>query len=81
MPAVVFPQLLLGRLFVTRENMAPVLEALSNALALTYAYDALVRVTAGEDFSGHVGRDIAVILGSIVLSLVLGAATLRRRTP
>jgi ABC-2 type transport system permease protein len=81
MPAVVLPQLLLGGLFVPRDSMARALELVSNALPLTYAYDALARVTAGESFSGEVLRDVAVIVGSIALSLVLGAATLRRRTP
>lgn len=81
MPAVVFPQVLLGGLFIPREDMARALELVSNALPLTYSYDALVRVTAGETFNGELGRDIAVIIGATVLSLVLGAATLRRRTP
>lgn len=81
MPAVVFPQILLGGLFVAREDMARVLELASNVLPLTYAYDAIARVTRGEDFSGEVLRDIAIIVGAILASLVLGAATLRRRTP
>ncbi len=81
MPAVVFPQVLLGGLFVPREDMIRLLELISNGLPLTYAYDALARVTRGEEFSGDVTRDSVVIAISIVLSLLLGAATLRRRTP
>lgn len=81
MPAVVFPQILLGGLFVAREDMARALELASNVLPLTYAYDAIARVTRGEDFSGEVLRDIAIIVAAILASLVLGAATLRRRTP
>lgn len=81
MPAVIFPQVLLGGLFVPREDMSRVLELISNALPLTYAYDALARVTLGEEFSGDLARDVAVIAAAIVLSLFLGAATLRRRTP
>lgn len=80
MPAVVFPQVLLGGLFVPREHMARILEVISNGLPLTYAYDALARVTRGEEFSGDVARDTAIIGASIGLSLILGAATLRRRT-
>jgi ABC-2 type transport system permease protein len=81
MPAVVFPQVLLGGLFVPREDMTRVLELISNALPLTYAYDALERVTRGEEFSGEVVVDMLIVSGAILLSLVLGAATLRRRTP
>jgi hypothetical protein len=52
-----------------------------NVLPLTYAYDALARVTRGETFEGDVARDTVIILIAIVLSLILGAATLRRRPP
>ena len=45
MPAIVFPQLLLCGLFVARAQMAGWLRAISDALPLTYAYDALARVT------------------------------------
>ncbi len=45
MPAFIFPQLLLCGLFVARDQMAPALEAISWALPMTYAYDALERVS------------------------------------
>ena len=45
MPAVVIPQLLLCGLFVPRDRMASVLQAVSDVLPLTYAYDGLARVT------------------------------------
>ena len=80
MPAFVFPQLLLCGLFVPREEMARVLELASYALPLTYAYDALARVTEGAGFGGRVALDLAVTLGVTLGALALGAATLRRRT-
>jgi ABC-2 type transport system permease protein len=80
MPAFVFPQLLLCGLFVARDQMAPVLEAISYALPLTYAYDALARVSVG-DIGARGWIDIVVIVGVTMLSLELGALTLRRRTP
>ena len=79
MPAVVFPQLLLCGLLVPREAMPALLEGLSWFLPLTYAYDALVRVTVA-DFDGRFWLDVGVVLGAIVLALALGATTLRRRT-
>jgi len=80
MPAVVFPQILLCGLLVPREAMPSVLEGISWFLPLTYAYDALARVTEG-DHGGRLWLDVAIVLGSIVLALALGATTLRRRTP
>jgi len=80
MPALVLPQLLLCGLFVPREDMSAGLEAASNALPLTYAFDALQRVTVGGALGGRGALDVAVIAGVTLLALALGAATLRRRT-
>jgi ABC-2 type transport system permease protein len=81
MPALVFPQLLLCGLIVPREDMAGVLQAASWALPLTYAYDALYRVTRSGVADAELARDVAVTVGVTLLALVLGALTLRRRTP
>jgi ABC-2 type transport system permease protein len=81
MPAFVLPQLLLCGLFVSRDQMAGLLEAVSYALPLTYAFDALDRVASGTDFGARGWLDVAVIVGVTLLALALGAATLRRRTP
>jgi ABC-2 type transport system permease protein len=79
MPAFVLPQILLAGLLVPRDKMAPLLEAVSNVLPLTYAYDALARATA-DDIGRRLALDVLVIGASVVLALVLGATTLRRRT-
>jgi ABC-2 type transport system permease protein len=81
MPAFVLPQLLLCGLFVPRDQMAPLLEAISYALPLTYAYDALDRVASDGSLGAAGWADVAVVVAVTVLSLVLGALTLRRRTP
>jgi ABC-2 type transport system permease protein len=81
MPAIVFPQLLLCGLFVARAEMARALEIVSWALPLTYAYDALDRVTRQGTGGAPLARDVAVVAGATLLALVLGALTLRRRTP
>jgi ABC-2 type transport system permease protein len=78
MPALVFPQFLLCGLFVPRERMAPALEAVSDALPLTYAFDALQGV-AVEDVVR--AADIAVVVGATLAAVALAALTLRRRTP
>ncbi len=79
MPAFLLPQLLLAGLFVERERMPELLQGVADALPLTYAYDALTRIAA-DDLAGRLWLDVGVICGCIVLALVLGAATLRRRT-
>jgi len=79
MPAVVLPQMLLCGLFVPRDALPPVLEAVSNLLPLSYAVDAMQRVTLDSGVSSEV-RDLLVIAAFTVGALALGAATLRRRT-
>jgi ABC-2 type transport system permease protein len=78
MPAIVFPQLLLCGLFVPREQMAPVLHAISYGLPLTYAFEALRRVTLEGDLGAGGLADLTVVLLAINLALALGAGTLRR---
>jgi ABC-2 type transport system permease protein len=80
MPALVFPQLLLCGLFVDRDAMAPLLEALSWALPLTYAYDALVRATDPAPLEPALLLDVLAVAGFGLAALALGALTLRRRT-
>jgi len=80
MPAVLFPQLILGGLFVPRARMPDVLERISDFLPFTYAYEALSKVAA-DDIDGRLWLDIGIVAGCVVLALVLGATTLRRRTP
>mgnify|MGYP000518181868 FL=1 len=81
MPAIVLPQLLLCGLFVARDQMAGWLQAISDVLPLTYAYDALQRATGAGDLGAWFWIDVAVVTGFTLRSLALGAATLRRRTP
>ncbi|GAA0243385.1 ABC transporter permease [Saccharothrix mutabilis subsp. mutabilis] len=81
MPAIVMPQVLLCGLFVPRDEMATVLNWISDALPLSYAVDALTRVTRSSEVDGTLVRNLLVIAGCALAALLLGAATLRRRTP
>jgi ABC-2 type transport system permease protein len=80
MPAIVLPQFLLCGLLVPREEMGAVLEAISWALPLSYAVDAMERITVETGVSTRALVDLAVVVVAIGLSVALGAATLRRRT-
>src|SRR6478752_1042957 len=79
MPLLVIPQILLCGLFVPREQLPQALEWISNLLPLSYAVDAMQTLTE-TTATGDVWRDLAVVAGYAVVVLVLGAATLRRRT-
>src|SRR5262245_6490948 len=81
MPVVVVPQILLCGLFVPRAEMAGWLRAISNALPMTYAVEALQEVGKSVEPTGLMWRDLGIVAGCVVVALVLAAATLRRRTP
>ncbi|WP_433352302.1 ABC transporter permease [Microtetraspora malaysiensis] len=81
MPAVVLPQSLLCGLVVPRDAMASWLERLSDVMPLSYAVEAMQEVARTGDVTGVLVRDILIVAGCAVLALILGAATLRRRTP
>lgn len=80
MPALVVPQILLCGLFVPRAQLPTVLEAISDVLPLSYAVDAMTRLTRSTS-TGEVWSDLVVVAAFALGGLVLGAATLRRRTP
>ncbi|GAB3246967.1 ABC transporter permease [Kineosporia babensis] len=78
MPLVVMPQVFLCGLFVPREAMTPVLEAVSNVFPLSYAVEAVAAIAAGTD--QNLVRDLGIVAAAALLALGLGAVTLRRKT-
>jgi ABC-2 type transport system permease protein len=81
MPLFAFPQVLLCGLFEPRDHMIGVLSGLSDVMPLSYAVDAIKLVTSSTRVSAELVRDIGIVFGCILIALLAGAATLRRRTP
>ncbi|MFF2494710.1 ABC transporter permease [Agromyces sp. NPDC058064] len=81
MPLLVFPQILLGGIFIPREQLPAALEAISEWLPLSFAIDALQAVAADSESPEWIATKLLVIGAWIVGSIVLGSITLRRRTP
>jgi ABC-2 type transport system permease protein len=79
MPALVFPQMLLCGLFIDRSRLPGFLHTVSDCLPLSYAVDAMRAVSTRPHPS--VLSDLAIVAGFTAAALVLGALTLRRRTP
>ena len=78
MPALVVPQILLCGLFVARDDLPPVLHAISNALPLSYAVDAMRKVSGDTDPA--VWGDLGLVGAFAAGALVLGAMTLQRQS-
>jgi ABC transporter DrrB family efflux protein len=79
MPAVVMPQILLGGLFVPREQMVNWLETISDALPMPYAIEALDEVGSTSLMTAELLRDASIVIGAAIIALALAASTLRRR--
>jgi ABC-2 type transport system permease protein len=81
MPALVFPQILLGGIFLPRDQLPDGLRQISDWLPLSHAIDALNAVAGNTHDAGYIGGELLIIgawIGGVVL---LGSVTLRRRTP
>lgn len=80
MPVLVFPQIILGGLFMPRDEMPDVLYAISDWLPLSYAIDTINAVMTAEE-GWDVWRPLLVVVAFAVGALILASSTLRRRTP
>ncbi|MGI5206364.1 ABC transporter permease [Spirillospora sp. CA-108201] len=80
MPAFVLPQLLLCGLIIPREDMASWLQAIAAVLPLSYAVEGMQEISASPGFTGTLVLDVSVIAAFVVVALLLGAVTLRRRS-
>jgi ABC-2 type transport system permease protein len=79
-PVLILPQLLLCGLVAPRSTLPAPLEAISKVLPLTYAVDAMQRLTVDTTITPAVWRDLAVLVLFIVVLVAAGATTLQRRT-
>jgi ABC-2 type transport system permease protein len=80
MPAVIFPQILLGGIFLPRDQLPDVLRQISDWLPLSHAIDALNAVAADSQDAAWIGRELLIIGAFALGSVIVGALTLRRHT-
>ncbi len=81
MPAFVFPQILLGGIFVPRDSMPDVLYAISDWLPLSHSLEALSLVSRDALATDDVLVQLAIVAAFALGAVILGSITLRRRTP
>ncbi|MCU1526090.1 MAG: antibiotic transporter permease [Microbacteriaceae bacterium] len=81
MPIFVFPQVLLGGVFLPRDQLPDVLHAISDWLPLSHAIDALNAVATDSEGAGYIGGKLLIIAAYAIGAVILGSITLRRKTP
>lgn len=72
------PQFLISGLLVPREDMATMLETISNFLPLTYMVEAAQIITKNSSITSEFIHDILILLGFGIIMLVLGTITIKR---
>lgn len=80
LPALVFPQLILGGLLAPIEELPQGLRYVAEVLPLTYALQAVRTVASQTTVDSALWTDVGIVVGTILVALGLGAATLRRRS-
>jgi ABC-2 type transport system permease protein len=80
LPATIVPQLLLCGLLISRDRMQGVLHGISDALPMSYAVDAVHHLSHEPAAGGALWGDLGVVVAFAATAILLGAATLRRRT-
>jgi len=80
MPLIVFPQVLLGGIFIPRDQLPEGLHILSDWLPLSHAIDALNAVATDSHDAAYIGGELLIIGAFAVAAIVVGSLTLQRRT-
>jgi len=81
MPALVFPQILLGGIFIPRAQMPDVLRSISDWLPLSHSIEALQKVTTATNATGTILTEVGIVALWALGFVVMGSLTLRRQTP
>lgn len=80
MPAFILPQLLLCGLIVPLSKLPDALEFIARLLPMTYAVEAMQNIASETDISGETQRDLWIVLNVVVVAVIFGALTLKRRS-
>jgi ABC transporter DrrB family efflux protein len=80
MPLLVFPQILLGGIFIPRDQLPAGLEIISDWLPLSHAIDALNAVATDSHDAAYIGGQLLIIGAFAVAAIIVGSLTLQRRT-
>jgi len=80
MPAFILPQLLLCGIVIPRSQLPTVLHWLSDILPMSYAVGATQQLGVSTTVTSEFLVDIGVVAVFVAAALLLGTATLRRRT-
>ncbi len=80
MPVIVFPQVLLGGIFIPRDQLPEGLKIISDWLPLSHAIDALNAVATDSHDAAYIGVQLLIIGAFALAAIIVGSLTLQRRT-
>jgi len=80
MPAFILPQVLLCGLLMPLSQLPTALRWVADCLPLTYAVDAMTRLSTEVAVSARTYGDVGIVLAFAIVAILYGSATLRRST-
>lgn len=80
MPTFIFPQIMLGGVFVPRENLPEALKSISDWLPLSHAIQALNDLTNNTS-AADIQNEIWILWAWVAVAVLVGSMTLKKRTP
>jgi ABC-2 type transport system permease protein len=80
MPAFIFPQFLVSGILVPIDKLPDTLYYLAKCFPLTYAVDAMQRVTVQTTVTKEIYTDLGIVILYGLVAILLAGATLRRQT-
>ncbi len=80
MPLLVFPQVLLGGIFIPRDQLPEGLHIISDWLPLSHAIDALNAVATDSHDAAYIWGELLIIGAFALAAIIVGSLTLQRRT-
>ncbi len=80
LPALIFPQFLVSGILVPLDKLPNILYYLAKCFPLTYAVDAMQRVTNSSTVTKEIYTDLGIVIAFGLVAILLAGATLRRQT-
>lgn len=80
LPAIIFPQFLISGILVPLDKLPNTLYYLAKFFPLTYAVDAMQRVTNSTEVDHYIYTDLGIVVLFGLAAILLAVATLRRQT-
>lgn len=76
---ILMPQVLVCGLFVSRDQMAKLLQWFSDIMPLTYSVDAMQQVSKNQYWTHDLSKDLIIVASFAIAVIILGSISIKRQ--